>query len=356
MDSLSWAKVMASFLRDGTGVEIGEIVTRRLGGLLLRNATRPPFRDGFPYTVTMEEANALRVDLGLPPLEPRTAPSTGAAVQRARSSSAVLGSNAWVLHGSRTTTGSPLLANDMHLGVQIPSIRYEVGLHLRPPGAPATGDPGDAGCSSLRLRGYGFPGVPGIIAGQNGSIAWALTNTHADARDYHLVRMDPSAADTYLLGGEPRAMDVRFEYIDVLRRDEPALHRVRHTVFGPIVTDSLDMDRWFTYGITRDGASPEVSTYELALEWSALEPEALFSAIYRLNRARDWEEFRAAAALWGTPGQNLLYADRSGTIAYQTTGRYPDRPPEDGVLPATDRIAPLPAIPFDELPASRNPE
>jgi penicillin amidase len=356
VDSLSWAKIMASFLSDGTGVELGGIVTQRLGGLLLRDATRPPFRDGFPYTVTMEEANALRGELGLPPLEPRTATANDAASRRARSSSAVLGSNAWVLHGSRTTTGSPLLANDMHLGVQIPSIWYEVGLHLRPPGAPATGDPGDADASSLRLRGYSFPGVPGIVAGQNGSIAWALTNTHADARDYHLVRMDPSAADTYLLDGEPRAMDVRYEYIDVLGRDEPALHRVRHTVFGPIATDALEMDRWFTYAVTRDGAAPRLTTHELALEWSALEPETLFSAIYRLNRARDWAEFRAAAALWGTPGQNLLYADRSGTIAYQTTGRYLDRPPEDGALPVTDRTAPLPAIPFDELPASRNPE
>ncbi|MFW6260026.1 MAG: penicillin acylase family protein [Spirochaetota bacterium] len=345
--SLTWGKVMAYDLGGNLSRELGNIEAQRFGGTPLLDVLRPPFPQDHPYIASMEEVNAFRDQLGLAPLPARDR------VSRPRVTSDGVGSNNWVIGGSRTESGLPLLANDMHLGVQMPSIWYEIGLHLRDDaGSGGAADP-DAGRG---VRGYSFPGVPGVIAGQNDRIAWGVTNVSGDVQDAHIVEVGREDPDRYLAGGEWRDMDVRRELIHVAGSDDPRVHEVRTTVFGPVITDLPSYRQWFSYDVHTGEEPASLTVAELALEWPALSPEALLTAVLDLNWARDYEGFRDAMSRWESPGQNVVYADRDGTIAYQTTGSYPDRPVGHGQIPSSGRGGPSGVVAFDRLPAALNPE
>jgi penicillin amidase len=254
-----------------------------------------------------------------------------------------LGSNNWAIAGSRTATGKPILANDPHLGVQMPPIWHEVGLHCTPVGA---------GCP-YEVTGFSFPGAPGVVLGHNARIAWAMTNVGPDVMDLYIERINPGNPLQYEVDGRWQDMQVANETIAVAGGPSVEL-QVRLTRHGPIVSDAYSG----LEGFEKASGLELPARWGLALRWTALEPSSTFQAIWRFNRARDWDEFREGARVFDVPSQNLVYADVDGNIGYQMPGKIPIRRSGDGRYPApgwTDEQEWTGFVPFEELPSMFNP-
>jgi penicillin amidase len=254
-----------------------------------------------------------------------------------------LGSNSIVVSGSRTATGLPLLANDPHLGPALPSIWYQMALHCRTvsPACP------------YAVQGTTFSGMPGVVIGHNERIAWGFTNLSPDVSDLVLERLVEGG---YEHRGGTLPLASRTETIRVAGGDEVRI-TVRETGHGPLVSDaSGEMRDTAARAPVADG-EPELA---VALRWTALRPGRTADAILALNRARGWDELRAAAALFDVPAQNIVYADVDGSIGYQTPGWIPRRAPgDDGRWPVpgwTGTHDWLGRVPFEELPSVLNPE
>jgi penicillin amidase len=235
------------------------------------------------------------------------------------------GSNNWVVSGEHTDSGLPLLANDPHLAIQMPSIWYEVGLH-----AP-----------NWDVVGFSFAGVPGIIIGHNDRIAWGVTNAGADVQDVFIERINPDNPRQYEYMGEWRNMEVVQERIKVNGGEDEVIN-VRITHHGPIIND------------VTEGHSDLLS-----VQWTAAEPSRILQSVIMLNQADNYEDFREALRLWDIPSQNVVYADVEGNIAYQLPGLIPIRKQGDGLLPVpgwTGEYEWEGWIPYEELPALLNPE
>jgi len=256
---------------------------------------------------------------------------------------AEIGSNNWVVSGDLTASGKPLLANDMHLAIQMPSIWYEVGLHCmeKTPTCP------------YDVTGFSFAGAPGVIVGHNDRIAWGVTNVGPDVQDLYIEKINPDNPNQYEVNGQWVDMETLQETLQVAG-GEPVDLTVRYTRHGPIISE--------TYGSLEDfgqAAGVEVpDIYAVALRWTALEKTYAFRAFLGFDRAQNWDEFRTAARDLAVPSQNLVYADIDGNIGYQTPGNIPIRAQGDGRLPVpgwTDEYEWQGYIPFDELPNTYNP-
>lgn len=262
-----------------------------------------------------------------------------------------IGSNNWVISGSLTNTGKPILANDPHLSIQMPSIWYQVGLHCRPKNVDCPYD----------VSGFSFAGVPGIIIGHNDRIAWGVTNVGPDVQDLFIEKINPENPDQYEYLGKWVDMVMRKETILVAGAD-PVEIIVRSTIHGPVISDS--------YGpLKQQAETPEDSfsqksgidlpaNYAITLSWTALEPSKLFKAIWGFDRAQNWDEFRSAARDFTVPAQNLVYADVDGNIGYQMPGNIPIRKSGDGRLPVpgwTGEYDWQGYIPYEQLPYTFNP-
>lgn len=244
------------------------------------------------------------------------------------------GSNNWVVAGSRTATGMPLLANDPHLFVQLPSIWFEA--HLSAPG--------------LEVRGVTVPFAPGVMIGHNDRIAWGFTNVSGDTQDLYVERLN-EAGTAALYDGAWEPLTLHREEIRVRGASEPHIVEVRETRHGPIVDSYLVgvADPMPVAGIRE--------TY--ALRWVGGEEPLKPSTVYRLNTAQNFDEFRAATAELASPGQNIVYADVDGNIGYQCTGWYPIRRRGDGTFPAPGWTSDFEwdgYVPFEELPWAFNPD
>jgi penicillin G amidase len=244
------------------------------------------------------------------------------------------GSNNWVVAGSKTTTGKPLLANDPHLMVQMPAIWME--MHLA--------------CPEFDVAGISLPGLPGITIGHNGRIAWGFTNTGADVADLYVERVSPDGK-TYEYKGAQKPVKVTREKIFVRGEPKPLIHEVRETRHGPLITS-----------VVAGGTSPEIVegriSESVALRWIQADLPLSQRAVLMLNRAQNWDEFRAAAALWPIAGQNMVYADVDGNIGYQFTGTVPIRMKGTGVAPVPGWNGEYEwkgTIPFEDLPFTFNP-
>lgn len=255
-----------------------------------------------------------------------------------------IGSNSWVVSGDLTDTGKPILANDPHLGPAMPSVWYQLGLHCRHV---------DEACP-FDVAGFSFSGVPGVMIGHNARVAWGFTNLGPDVTDFYLERLD---GDRYLVDGEWHDLDVRDETIEVFDGEDVTI-TVRSTGHGPLMSDrgaeigGLASDPPVTADDDPDGE------YGVALRWTALDPGHTAEAIFELNTATDFTRFRAAAAKFEVPAQNLIYADVDGNIGYQSPGRIPIRENGDGVYPAPGWDSGYDwtgFIPFEELPSVYNP-
>ncbi len=254
-----------------------------------------------------------------------------------------LGSNSWAVSGELTDTGLPYLANDPHLGAQLPSIWYEIGLHCTPKGPDCPYD----------VAGFTFASAPGIIIGHNDRIAWAATNLGPDVMDLYIEKINPSDPNQYEFDGEWVDMEMVRETVRAGGETEELV--IRYTRHGPIISD--------TYGDLEDfdtQAGVQVpESYAIALRWTALEPGLTLEAFLGFNKAQNWEDFQEAARSFVVPSQNLLYADVEGNIGYQTPGWIPIRSaghnPAVPVAGWTGEFEWQGFIPFDELPQAINP-
>lgn len=230
------------------------------------------------------------------------------------------GSNAWALSGARTASGRPLLAGDMHMEFSLPSIWHMV--HLRGPGLNATG--------------FALPGVPGVVAGHNGRIAWSMTSLAYDVQDLYVEKLEPIAGK-YLYAGRLEQAAREREVIRI-KGKPPETVLIWVTRHGPV-------------------AFSEGERY-LALRWAAAEVQDYRFPLLELNQARNWQEFRSALSKHAGPGLTFVYADNQGNIGSQAAGRFPVRRNWDGTVPVDGSSGNAEwdgFIPFDELPWSWNP-
>ncbi|MBE8991238.1 penicillin acylase family protein [Nostoc sp. LEGE 12450] len=254
-----------------------------------------------------------------------------------------IGSNNWVISGELTDTGKPILANDPHLGVQIPSIWYEVGLHCISKSAECP----------YNVTGFSFAGMIGVIIGHSDRIAWGVTNVLSDVMDLYIEKINPKNPNQYEVNGKWVDMKLVQETIQVAG-SQPIVQTVRYTRHGPILSDVSPNLKKFQ--ASQPLEIPQ--NYAVALRWTALEPSKLGYAIPQINRAQNWQEFRTAASNYDVPAQNLVYADLDGNIGYQMPGKFPIRAKGNGRYPVpgwTDEYEWQGYIDFEKLPKSFNP-
>ncbi len=191
------------------------------------------------------------------------------------------------------------------------------------------------------VAGSTFPGTPGVIIGHNAEIAWGVTDAGPDVQDLYVEQFDPADPTRYRYQGRWESATLVREEIKVRGQREPVIEHVRITRHGPILNNVVD----------------GLGTF-LALQWTALKPGTVTTAIMRINRAQSWQEFRDALRFWTVPAQNFVYADRRGNIGYQLPGRIPIRAKGNGLLPVpgwTGEYEWVGEIPFDRLPSAFNP-
>ncbi|HEV2473128.1 MAG TPA: penicillin acylase family protein, partial [Chthonomonadales bacterium] len=250
-------------------------------------------------------------------------------------------SNSWVVDGSMTVTGSPILCNDPHLGQAAPSIWYECHLVA----------------GAIDVTGASFPGTPGIVIGHNQYIAWGLTNAVSDVEDLYIEKFHPQNPYQYEYQGKWEEAQVIREEIKVKGSKAPVIEEVRITRHGPILTSipSATDDT----SAEQDRANAGTAEFPLALRWTGLEQCNIIAAVQKMNRASNWEEFRDALREWDVPPQNIIYADREGNIGYVMAGAVPIRARGQSLLPSpgwTGEYEWTGFIPFDALPQMHNPQ
>lgn len=231
------------------------------------------------------------------------------------------GSNNWVVAGSRTKSGQPLLANDPHLGLSAPAIWYFARLQ-----APDAG-----GLKGMDVIGATLPGTPFVVLGRTAGVAWGFTNTGPDVQDLYLEQINPANTGEYRVpsaNGEPvwAPFTVRAETIRV-KGQADVTHLVRHTRHGPVLSDAQ----------AQHGKVIDTTRFVLALRWTALDDEDNVAATLASNRAQSVEELLAAFSTFRAPMQSIVMADRTGRIAYKAAGRVPLRAADNdirGVAPA----------------------
>jgi penicillin amidase len=246
-----------------------------------------------------------------------------------------VGSNNWVVAGSHTASGKPLLSNDMHLTLRVPDTWYMADL-LAP---------------GFHAAGVTLPGLPLIVAGHNEHVAWGYTALYADVQDLYTELLDGKG--NYLdTDGEWHPLAVDREVLRVRGGRDVAVD-VKSTAHGPLLNPLLS-----------------ASDPPLALKWTLYDPSLNMLPLYEMNVASNWTEFSAALAQWCWPTQNLVYADDRGHIAYHAIGKVPIRSrgvslfdvplPHDTMNPryewgvSTGQVK-LTYIPFDQMPNAFDP-
>lgn len=239
------------------------------------------------------------------------------------------GSNNWVVAGSKTHSGSPILCNDPHLELSLPSIWYEIQL------------------STPKSNAYGvsLPGSPFIIIGFNDSIAWGVTNSQRDVKDYYEVRFKDKSKKEYWFNGAWMPTNPKVEEIRV-KGGKTVYDTVAYTAFGPVMYD--------------ESFSNDLSvSRNLAVRWAAHDPSNEGVTFYKLNRAKNYDDYVEAIKNFDCPGQNFVFASKSGDIAIWQQGKFPARWNRQGlfVMPGEDSSYMWQGfIPQGENPHAKNPE
>ncbi|MFA7278539.1 MAG: penicillin acylase family protein [Sterolibacterium sp.] len=324
IDSVAWIKMMAWDLNSSWRPELlrmqlaGRLSTRQVQEFL------PPYPG--------DTAPALP-DLGALYASFATAATRIAAAAPAQPPEGI-GSNNWVVDGSRSTSGKPLLANDPHLGLTAPGVWYFA--HLDTP--------------TEHVIGATLPGVPMVVLGRNDRIAWGFTNTAPDVQDLFIERLDPADAAFYDTPEGRQRFVMVSERIKV-KGQADTLMTVRISRHGPMISDAF-----------AEAARATPKGYALAFAWTTLREDDLsVQALVRLGRARNWNEFIDAMRDFHSPQQNIVYADVAGNIGYIAPGRVPLRRTDNdlnGLAPAPGWLAQYDwqgFIPFEALPQQFNP-
>jgi penicillin amidase len=350
LHSLTWAKAMAWDLGGNMDTEIRRAVLMRKLTPEMLDQLFPPYPPTNPVIVS-ESMGASSLSTPVDPaLLTQAEPLMQDLSARADTLDLLLGggfpgvgSNNWVIGGARTETGMPLLANDTHLGIRMPSIWYENSLHCRP----TTDD------CQLDITGFSFAGLPGVVIGHNANIAWGVTNGNPDVQDLYLERINPQNPNQYEVNGQWVDMQTVDEVIQVAG-GESAPITIRYTRHGPVLSDVSDSQAAMAAG----EAGQTGETLAVSLRWTALDPCTIIEAALMIDHASNWDEFRQALSKWDVPSQNFVYADVEGNIGYQFPGRVPIRAAGDGRMPVpgwTDEYEWTGYIPFEELPHLFNP-
>ena len=316
-DSLAWLKTMALSLAGNWREEaLRAAMTARMGA---DKATS--FFPGAPTD-----------------MPPTVGDSGGTAFARLRDALAILpgpmrgASNNWAVNGGRTASGRPLLANDPHLGLTIPAVWYLA--RLEAPG--------------LSVAGATLPGMPLVVVGTNGEIAWSVSNTGPDTQDIFIERLDPGNPGRYLTPDGTESFAVREETIAVRFADDETVP-VRETRHGPVLTGIVGR----ADELAGDG---EVA----ALAWTMLQnDDRSMEAGLAIHTAHSWEDLVAAGRNYAGPMQTIIYADRHGNIGLMAPGAVPLRRSGDGLLPAagwTGESDWIGHVPHDDLPRVLNPD
>jgi penicillin G amidase len=242
------------------------------------------------------------------------------------------GSNNWVLAGSKTVTGQPLLANDPHLGLGAPSLWYFA--HLSAP--------------DLEVMGATLPGTPAVLLGRTNKIAWGFTNTGPDVQDMFLEQLNDTGQ--YLTPDGYQDFETRQEVIKV--KDKPDVElTVRISRHGPIISDVNQS--------AQRAASASGSDYVLAFAWTALtDDDFTLQAAIEMNQATNWDEFSDALRDFHVPQQNIVYADVEGNIGFYAPAKIPVRKSGNGMMPVpgwTGEYDWTGFVPFEALPNAYNP-
>jgi penicillin amidase len=234
------------------------------------------------------------------------------------------GSNNWVVDGSMSATGKPLLANDPHRPIMLPSLRYMV--HLIGPG--------------WNVIGAGEPTLPGVAAGHNERVGFGFTIVGIDQQDIYVEETNPADPTQYRYDNKWVGMKIEREQIRV-KGGEPVAVELRFTRHGPVIYEDAALHRAYV------------------LRWVGMEPgSAGYLASLSLNRATDWKSFLKSAEKWAVPSENLVYADVDGNIGWQAAGRAPRRRGWSGLLPVPGAAGKYEwdgYLPLSELPRAYNP-
>ena len=244
------------------------------------------------------------------------------------------GSNVWAIAASRSATGSPVLANDMHLKISVPGVWYEVHLEA----------------DDFRVAGVSLAGVPLVLVGHNDHIGWGMTLAYTDAEDLFVERFDPAQPHRYLFQGQWRTAEVIHEAIEVKGRAEPVIEEVLITHHGPVISSVTE------YGPTLAEEADYIE--RLAVCSMALRPAEIIRGWWLLNQATGWDEFVEAMRFIEAPQLNVGYADVEGNIGCWTTGKVPLRGKGDGRVPVpgwTGEYDWTGEVPFEAMPHTLNP-
>jgi penicillin G amidase len=250
---------------------------------------------------TEAEYDLRRLD---PALFERAAPAAGNPLRLTfapEAPSAMVGSNNWALAGARTASGRALVANDMHLGLRVPNTWYRARFVSAGEGVDVTG--------------VTLAGLPAVVAGSNGRVAWGFTNSYGDFQDLVVIETVPGDPDRYRTPEGPREFARITETIEVAG-GEPLEFVVIETIWGPL-------------------AGEDAAGRPVALAWTAHRPEALNLRLFDLERAADLDEAVEVASRSGMPAQNALIGDATGRIGWVVAGRIPARTGFDGSRPAS---------------------
>lgn len=244
-----------------------------------------------------------------------------------------IGSNNWAISGEKSASGYPILANDPHLQLNLPSIWFEIQM-VSP---------------NVNVYGVSLPGAPCTIIGFNDKVSWGITNAAADVLDFYQIKFKDNSLNEYYYDDKWKQTTLRIDTIKV--KNQPVIYdSIYFTHHGPVVVKPHEKTFYKAKGLTLPG---------LAMRWIAHDPSNELLALYKLNRAKNYRDYRRAIKIYACPAQNFIFADARKTIAITPNGKFPVRWREqgkfilDGSNPEHDWQG---WIPHKYNPTIRNPE
>lgn len=243
-----------------------------------------------------------------------------------------IGSNNWVVNGNKSTSGKPIIANDPHLSFSAPGRWFFAMIRS----------------NNWNVEGFTLAGLPAVVIGKNKNIAWAMTNVMADDADFYSEKLD-STETKYLLDGNWKDLSIVKDTIHV-KDSENEIIEIKKTHHGPVVSSIHPLKKIYP--------NTEVESATLSMRWTGQDfSDELFAAL-KLNKAKNWEDFKEALRDFTVPGQNFVYGDDQGNIGYVCAAKLPIRASNspslifDGTISANDWRG---FVPYEEMPKLFNP-
>jgi penicillin amidase len=220
------------------------------------------------------------------------------------------GSNNWAVSGQKTQSGHPILCSDPHLGLNLPSLWFEMQLHT----------------PESNAYGVSFPGSPAIIIGFTDRIAWGVTNSERDVKDYYAIRFKDATKQEYWFDSAWKPAVLKREEFRV-KGGNSVFDTVAYTIFGPV-----------QYDMSFNGNGRAAQVTNLAVRWKAHDASNDWMTFYELNRAQNYTDYLEAIRHFSCPGQNFVFASKDGDIAIWQQGQFPAKWKGQGdfIMPGTD--------------------